>query len=131
MSAAVTMYDELGEERLRRIVDVFVDRVFDDVMIGYLFRDVDRERLKRMELQFAARHLGGPVRYEGKPIREAHAPHPIFAGHFNRRRELLRRTLEEHDVPAHIVEHWIAHTESLRAQVTRDAAGRCEPPDEV
>ena len=124
---ARTMFDELGADQLRRIIDVFVDRVFDDLMIGYLFRDASRARIKEMEYQHAARLLGGPVRYEGRPLREAHAAHPIFAGHFNRRREILRLTLVEHGVPPAIVEHWIAQTEALRAQITRDSDGRCEP----
>ncbi len=122
-----TLHDELGEARLRAIIDDFVDRVFDDVMIGYLFRNASRERIKAMELQHAARHLGAPVRYEGRPLREAHAAHPIFAGHFNRRRELLRRTLIDHGAPPHIVEHFMAQTEALRSQITRDVEGRCEP----
>jgi hemoglobin len=130
MSApAPTMFDELGPDRLRRIVDVFVDRVFDDLMIGYLFRNASRPRIKEMEYQHAARMLGGPVRYEGRPLREAHAAHPIFAGHFNRRREILRLTLVEHDVPPAILAHWIAQTEALRPQITRDAEGRCEPEE--
>ena len=119
-----SLFDDLGGEPvLRRIIDRFVDRVFDDVMIGYLFKDASRARLKEMEYQHAARHLGGAVRYEGKPLREAHAPHPILQGHFNRRRELLRRTLVEEGVRDGIVEHWMAVTEALRGEIT---AEKCE-----
>ena len=88
------MYERIGgEQGLRAIVDDFVDRVFDDVMIGFFFRKVERRRIKELEFQHAAEHLGGPVRYRGRPLQEAHAAHPIMGGQFARRTELLRQTL--------------------------------------
>jgi truncated hemoglobin YjbI len=119
-------YDRIGgEPALRAIVSDFVDRVFDDVMIGFLFRDVDRRKLKELEFQHAAEHLGGPVRYRGRPLDEAHEKHRILGGQFARRKELLRQTLVAHGVAAEIVEQWLAYTESLRSLVTADAGGEC------
>ena len=86
-----SLFDELGgEPALRRVIDRFVDRIFDDVMIGYLFRRADRARVKQKEFEHAAEHLGGPVKYRGKPLAQAHGPHRIMGGQFNRRRELLK-----------------------------------------
>ncbi|MBK7579947.1 MAG: group 1 truncated hemoglobin [Myxococcales bacterium] len=121
------LYEELGEARLRAIIDRFVDRVADDVMIGFFFKNVDRARLKQREYEHAARHLGADVPYTGRPLDVAHAPHPIMGGQFMRRLVLLKTTLEEHAVPAHIIEHWITHTERLRPLVTRDTDGECHP----
>ena len=42
-----------GEPVLRRVIDTFVDRCFDDMMIGFHFRAADRERVKRFEYQHA------------------------------------------------------------------------------
>jgi truncated hemoglobin YjbI len=123
-----SLYDELGgEPALRAIVDRFVDRVVDDVMIGFFFHSVSRERLKEKEFEFAARHLGADVAYTGRSIQQAHSRHPIMGGQFMRRLQILKETLEEFGVPEHIREHWLAHTESLRGQVTRDSAGNCDP----
>jgi truncated hemoglobin YjbI len=123
-----TLFDELGgEPELRKIVDRFVDRVFDDVMIGFFFRNADRARIKQKEYEFAARHLGADVEYTGRPIAEAHAAHPIMGGQFMRRLKILEETLLEHGVPDAVREHWLAHTEKLRAAVTRDSGGRCDP----
>ena len=115
-----------GEVGLRAIIDDFVDRVFADPMIGFMFARVDRERLKRLEHEHAAQHLGGPVQYTGRPLRKAHAPHRIFGGQFDRRTHILRTTLERHRIPEDIREAWLGHVESLRAEITRDAAGECE-----
>jgi hemoglobin len=119
-------YDRLGGERaLRAIIDDFVDRAFDDVMIGFFFRNADRARVKEKEFELAAGLLGGPFKYTGKPLREAHAAHPIMGGQFARRSQILRETLAAHGVPADIVETWLAHTERLRGQVTRQPDGKC------
>ncbi|RMD98295.1 MAG: group 1 truncated hemoglobin [Deltaproteobacteria bacterium] len=109
-----------GEGPLHRIIDTFVDRMFDDIMIGFFFKGVDRDRLKAMEYAFSAAFLGAPVQYRGKPIEAAHARHPIMEGHFDRRLAILRETLIEAEVPEVIREAWLAHTEQLRPLVTRN-----------
>lgn len=119
-------FDRLGgEPELRKIIDDFVDRLFDDLMIGFFFRRASRERIKEMEYQHAAEHLGAGIPYGGRPIREAHASHRIFGGHFERRKKILSDVLAAHGVPDDIREAWLSHTESLRALVTKDSGSEC------
>jgi truncated hemoglobin YjbI len=88
---ALTSFEALGgEAALRAIIDSFVDRIFDDLMIGYLFRAADRERVKAKEFEFAARHLGAAVEYTGRPLNEAHRAHRITGGQFMRRLQILK-----------------------------------------
>ena len=123
-----SLFEKLGGEPvLRRLIDRFVDRVFDDMMIGFFFRNASRERVKEKEYEFAARHLGAGTPYTGRPFKEAHAAHPIMGGQFNRRLQILRETLEEMGVSEEIRDHFVTHTEALRAQVTRDAGNACDP----
>jgi hemoglobin len=123
----VTPFERLGgEPTLRPIIDAFVDEMVADVMIGFFFTGVDRERLKKREYQFTAGFLGADVRYEGRPLREAHAPHPIMGGQFDRRRQILKQVILRHDVPPDIAATWLAHVDRLRSQVTRDAPGACD-----
>ena len=44
-----------GHEGLQKIMEDFVGRVFDDVMIGFFFRNASRERVAKMEALFAAK----------------------------------------------------------------------------
>ena len=123
-----TLYEELGgEEKLRQIIDTFIDRVFEDRMIGFFFRHADKQRIKEMEFQLTARFLGADIEYQGRPLDEVHARHPIMGGQFARRLQILRETLESHGVPKHIRDAWIEHTESLRPLITRDAGSDCDP----
>lgn len=114
-----TLFDRLGGEAvLRAAIDQFVESVYTDVMIGFLFRDFDKDRLKRHEYQFTARVLGASIPYEGRPIREAHAAHPILGGQFARRKVLLREALRAHGAPVEVVDAVLDHTEKLRPLVT-------------
>jgi hemoglobin len=125
-AGAVSHYERLGgEPGLRAIMDDFVGRVVSDIMIGFMFREVDPARLARLELEHAAAHLGGPSHYSGRPLRQAHAKHRIMGGQFARRKELLRKTLVDHGVAQDIIDAWLAHIESLRDQVTTDPDGHC------
>lgn len=125
---ARTLYDELGgEPRLREIIDTFIDRVFEDRMIGFFFRNADKKRIKEMEFQLTARFFGADVEYQGRPLEVAHARHPIMGGQFARRLQILKETLEHYRVPAHIREAWLEHTERLRPLITRDAGSDCDP----
>ncbi len=123
-----TLYEELGgEAKLRPIIDAFIDRVFADRMIGFFFRNVDKSRIKELEFQLTARFLGADIEYQGRPLDEVHAKHPIMGGQFARRLQILIETLESFSVPKHIQDLWIRHTESLRSLITRDAGSDCDP----
>jgi len=122
----MTHFEEIGgEPRLRVIIDAFVDAMFDDAMIGFFFSKVSRERIKKFEYQHAAQFLGADLEYEGRPLAVAHRAHRIMGGQFLRRKEILRKNLVEHEVPAHIIDAWLAHVESLRPLITSDPAGEC------
>jgi hemoglobin len=125
---AVTPFEALGgETALRAVINSFVDRIFDDLMIGYLFRAADRERVKAKEFEFAARHLGAAVEYTGRPINEAHRAHRITGGQFMRRLQILKETLADFHVPPEVSARWLDHTLSLQAQITDNALDQCDP----
>ena len=114
-----------GEPRLREVIEDFYQRVFEDVMIGFFFKGMDHPRLVQLELEFALRLLGAEVAYTGRPLPEAHASHRIMGGQFNRRLQILKETLADHELAPEVVDCWIKHTISLRHQITPDAAGEC------
>lgn len=123
-----SLFDTVGgEAAVRAIIDQFVDRIFDDVMVGYLFRAADRARVKAKEYEFAARHLGAPVSYTGRPLSEAHRPHRITGGQFMRRYQILKETLTDFQAPTPVCEHWLSHTLALRDQITEGALDQCDP----
>lgn len=122
----MTPFEHIGGERgLAAIIDDLVERMRADPMIGFLFERVNAERLKRLEYEHAAGHLGASIPYTGRDLREAHRRHPIMGGHFGRRRQLLKQVLEAHRVPEGIRDAWLATQDALRDQVTTDAITQC------
>lgn len=122
-----TLFEQLGgEPRLRAIIDTFIDRVFDDRMIGFFFRHSDRQRIKEMEYQLVAHFLGAQVHYQGRPLDQVHAKHPIMGGHFDRRRQILKETLDLYHVSEPIKEAWLAHTDKLRPLITPEQDSACD-----
>lgn len=123
-----SLFERLGgETRLRSIIDTFIDRVFADRMIGFFFRNADRARLKELEYQLTANFLGADVEYHGRALGRAHANHPIMCGHFARRRQILKETLEFYQVPKEIEEALLRHTDSLRPLITPETGTSCDP----
>jgi hemoglobin len=114
-----------GEAGVRRIIDDFIDRVFADRMIGFFFRRADKARIKEMEYQLAAEFLGAGTRYQGRPLDQVHRPHPIMGGHFARRQQILKETLDFHGVPEAVKAAWLQHTEDLRSLITAQADSQC------
>lgn len=115
----ISDYERIGGEAgLRRVVTAFVDRFYDDFIIGFLFQGKDRERIVRHEVELAAAHLGGPQRYAGRPLPEAHAPLRINAGQFRRRLAIVAHVLREEGVPEDVVTRWVEHERTLEQVIT-------------
>jgi hemoglobin len=75
-----TLFDQLGEENLRLMLDRFYDLVFEHEQIAHLFK-TDKAVIKEKQRLFLTQFLGGPPLYTqqyGHPqLRARHLPHPI------------------------------------------------------
>ncbi|MCB9730400.1 MAG: group 1 truncated hemoglobin [Deltaproteobacteria bacterium] len=111
-----------GEAVLRPAIAEFVDRMFDDAMIGFMFDGRSRTRIAEMELRLASAQLGGPLRYTGRDIAEVHRRLPIMGGQFARRRQILLNTLRARGVDEGVIERWIAHVDALREHIMGSGA---------
>lgn len=76
----LTLFEQLGEENLKTLVDRFYDLVFAHSQISHLFK-TDKELIKEKQRLFLTQFLGGPALYSqqyGHPqLRARHLPHPI------------------------------------------------------
>ena len=116
----MTLFDDMGgEPALRGVLRALYDRLFDDLMVGFLFAGKDKEKLIEHQLWFTARFLGGPSRYEGKSLPDAHASLPLLPGHFERRHFLLRQVLTEQAVPDAVATEWLRVDRSLMHAVLK------------
>jgi hemoglobin len=123
------LFDQIGPAKLRAVLTEFYARIYADVMIGFMFQGIARQHLIDREYELTAALLGAPgAAYTGRPMRTAHAPHRIFGGQFERRLQILRETLRDHEVAAEVQQAWIDHQLALRSQITADRGSDCDDP---
>jgi hemoglobin len=68
-----TLYDRLGgRPAITAVVNDFVGNVARDKRINGFFANTDIPRLKRLLVQQICAGSGGPCKYEGRSMREAH-----------------------------------------------------------
>jgi hemoglobin len=92
-----TLYERIGgEAAIEAVVFEFYRRVFADAELAPFFADVDSERLGRMQREFFAAALDGPVHYTGRPLSEVHGGLGIELRHLRRFIDHLMETLIEH-----------------------------------
>lgn len=106
-----------GENGMRALLQDFYDRLYADLMIGYLFRPHDKAKLVESQLQFTGRALGGPVRYEGKTLRAAHEGLRIREGQFWRRHQILKDVFADHAVDNEVQALWLELDIKLKPNV--------------
>jgi hemoglobin len=113
-----TLYEAAGgEAKVRAVLTSLYDQLFDDPIVGFLFQGKDKAHIVEQQVAFTCRFLGGPQRYEGKSLPEAHASLPLLPGHFDRRHHLLAQALERQDVPETVRLAWLRIDQGLRTSV--------------
>jgi hemoglobin len=77
------LFNRLGEDNLKILVDRFYDLVFNHERIAHLFK-TDKDVIKEKQRLFLTQFLGGPPLYSehyGHPkLRARHLPHTISEG---------------------------------------------------
>ena len=80
MEEEKSLYERLGSDNLKQLVNRFYDLVFEDENIKDLFKS-DKDEIKSKQFLFLTQFLGGPPLYSeqyGHPkLRQRHMPHVI------------------------------------------------------
>ncbi len=102
-----SLYERIGGKgAIEAAVDIFYGKVLADDSISRFFAGVDMDKQRGKQKIFLTYAFGGPVKYEGKDMREAHK-HLVEQGlndsHFDAVAGHLQATLEELKVPADII----------------------------
>jgi hemoglobin len=114
-----SLYQQIGGKvAIDAAVERFYVKVLADDRIKHFFDDVDMVRQRAKQKAFLSAALGGPIPWEGKDMRKAHAKLPgLNDSHFNAVAENLQATLTELNVKKELVDKVMAIAESTRADV--------------
>ncbi|MEK7830185.1 MAG: group 1 truncated hemoglobin [Acidobacteriota bacterium] len=95
-----SLYDRLGGEKaISAVVDDFAGNVLADTRINKKFADSDPTRLVTNLKAFMCMATGGPCKYDGLSMKDAHKNMGVTAGEFGALVEDLVKTLDKFKVP--------------------------------
>ncbi|MFZ6654591.1 group I truncated hemoglobin [Undibacterium sp. TJN19] len=95
------LYQSLGAKQgISTFVNDFVAIVLEDQRINKAFKDTDIERLSFMLTEQFCELSGGPCKYSGKSMQEAHKDMQVTNAHFNALAEDLQIAMDKHQVPS-------------------------------
>ena len=115
----MTLYEQIGEEKLVAIVTEFYSRAFKDMIIGHFFFGKDQAALTAHQINFARGMLGGPNNYDSRPLRHAHQHLKLRPPHFARRQLILSQVMDHYGLATAAKVGWLGREESLRSQIMR------------
>jgi hemoglobin len=117
----LSLYERLGEDKIERATYLFYDKVLADERVKHFFKGVDMKLLTHHQYMFLVSITGGPGKYSGRDLRDAHRKlvisHGLSDEHFDAIKEDLKLTLEELGVGYSTVEELMVAVESLRKDV--------------
>ena len=95
------LYERLGGiDAITAVVEDFRDRAAADDRINLKFARTDLARLTKMLIDQVCEATGGPCRYGGRSMKEAHAGMKVTKGEFNALVDDLVTTLKQFKVPS-------------------------------
>ncbi len=115
-------YAEIGgDATLRRVLDVFYDRAFEDPVLARFFVRHDKATLKGKQFGFLRmRFTGERGQYMGQRPRNAHHWMVISDAEFDRRERLMESVLAEQGLTPTQIRKWIGVEEAFRSQIVKD-----------
>jgi hemoglobin len=115
ITPAVSLYEEIGgRPALRAAVDVFYGRLLADPELAWLFTGGVGMQHRAFVVTALGEALGGPERYRGPMIADAHRDLGITDAQFDRAAAHLSGTLDEVGVPRPLADQVIVIVAKLR-----------------
>ena len=113
-----TLYDKLGGKDAVDDAEPICDaKVRAEHRTKHFFDGVDTARQRGKQKSALAYAFGGPVKYDGKDMREAHKHLDLNEEHFNAVAENLVETLKELNVPQELIDEVVTIAASTHDDV--------------
>ncbi len=109
-----------GAPAVEAAVDLFYEKVLADPQISHFFEGTNMAIQKAKQQAFLTMVFGGPARYSGQDLRQAHAPlveRGMTDGHFDAVAGHLQATLEELGVARDLTDEVMSIAASTRDDV--------------
>lgn len=109
MNADDAVYQGLGgKEGINKIVDDFIPIVLADERIRHFFAKLDKQQFAVLLSDQLCELAGGPCKYKGKDMYEAHDGMGIRNAHFNSLAEDLQMAMEKNNISSSVSNRLVA-----------------------
>ena len=116
--ASDALYRELGgKDAIAKVVDVFLAKVDNDLRINLFFEKTDHKDLRNLVIEQFCEASGGPCKYSGRSMEEAHSGLNLSDADFAAFVEDLVATLDELKVPKATQDKLLALLAPMKPQV--------------
>jgi lysophospholipase L1-like esterase/truncated hemoglobin YjbI len=126
-----TLWQRLGgEEKVRKVVHEFVAAAAADPLVNFTRGGkykVDVPKLENDLVDMISQVSGGPFRYTGRNMKQAHQGMHITNEEFDRTAEHLRQALERNGVPADARQELLRIIDSTRADIVEGPPPKAPP----
>lgn len=106
-----------GQDALKAVVDDFINRAASDPRVSSFFAKTDPVHLKAEITEFLCEAAGGPCKYTGMSMADAHSGRGIKTEHWDAVAEDLVLTLEKFKVPEQEKNEVLALVGTLKEQI--------------
>lgn len=118
----MSLYDEIGRERIEKAVREFYSRAVVDPLIGHFFFKIKIEDLIDKQIDFSSRLLGykDSSSAQSRPLKAVHHALKIRPVHFARRQKLMSTVLKDIGLEDDLIEKWMGLENSLKNLILSD-----------
>jgi hemoglobin len=106
-----------GKEAITKVVDVFLAKVDNDLRINLFFEKTDHKDLRNLVIEQLCEATGGPCKYSGRSMEEAHSGLNLTDADFAAFVEDLVATLNELNVPKPTQDKLLALLAPMKPQI--------------
>ena len=110
-----------GAPGIANVVDDMYRRMLDDSELAPFFANVSMERLRRMQFQFIASALDGPIEYTGAELNSIHRGRGITAQHFAKFCGHFADALEARGAEPHEVDNALGRLAIYKDKITGES----------
>ncbi|OIO69451.1 MAG: group 1 truncated hemoglobin [Zetaproteobacteria bacterium CG12_big_fil_rev_8_21_14_0_65_55_1124] len=120
--AKKTLFEQLGGiETLERVHKRFYDKIYIHPWLKHFFEGHEQAAIELRQTQFMAEKFGADIRYPGMALELAHRRMFISEELLTLRRELLRESLEEENIPEGLVARWLKIDGAFWKDIRKDS----------
>ena len=124
----MSLFDDVGGyDILKKVNKIFYDKIYKHPWIGQFFQSVPQEHIENQQTDLMAQAMGGPARYFGRFVIDAHTHIYITEELFQVREKLLQEAFHEAGATALLIEKWGKIDEAFKKALLKKTPTDCKP----